>query len=655
MLLAIISAISAVTPAVGRGVSPYLPLNLLPDIERQIERVLALAGKPVMRRPIAAAVVLDALPTACAVDAALCARVKEYLQTYQRNAGVNLFQGRLSASSGNESRVLPNAHGQDAGSSWQVAGNAYYQPSDYLLLNAGGVAYEGRVTPTGSVLSMGFDFAQLDVGFRDHWLSPLTDSSWLVSTEAPTMPSVTLSNYTPIGFIGLNYEVFLAEMSPQNGITYFNETTSGKPLLSGVQIGIEPVTGYSLAINRVMQSGGGARGGVGLRALTEAFLNNGNLPDVAGQSQEFGNQVASITSSIVFPGRVPFVARVEYAGEDGAYKDSRRLGDTALSLGIDFPKLGERYDLSYELSEWQNQWYVHHLYPRGLTNNSRVIGHWSGDQRAFADQKRGSSHSLQFGLQADSGDYWRATYRTLQFQQSLGYDITPPISYQRLHELGLQYTTSWRSHIIGAELVGGQDVFGDSFARLSATFDLAQTSGSRAGALESGSLDDQHADIDVFVDIGAHSSSVLEILTQLYPAKWTEVRTGYHFGVGARHPVSKRGDLGVRLELDEIDGQSLISVRALDYRYRITGNLAASTFFGVGRYQYGGAPALGYYWGAGLQWMDVFPKWDIVVDLRHYDKLSRNRVLPDDFYYADDRPRLHFDVKGQSLYLSRRF
>jgi len=37
-------------------------------IEHQIERVLILAGKPVMSRPIAAATVLDALPKACKID-----------------------------------------------------------------------------------------------------------------------------------------------------------------------------------------------------------------------------------------------------------------------------------------------------------------------------------------------------------------------------------------------------------------------------------------------------------------------------------------------------------------------------------------------------------------------------------------------------------
>jgi hypothetical protein len=71
----------AVVPAGAwaRGVSPDLPLNLEPEIEAQIERVLILADRPVMHRPIAAATVLDALPRACQADEALCQRVGRYL------------------------------------------------------------------------------------------------------------------------------------------------------------------------------------------------------------------------------------------------------------------------------------------------------------------------------------------------------------------------------------------------------------------------------------------------------------------------------------------------------------------------------------------------------------------------------------------------
>ena len=59
------------TTADARGVSPYLPVDISPEIERKVERVLILAEQPDLRRPIAAAAVLDALPRACERDAGL--------------------------------------------------------------------------------------------------------------------------------------------------------------------------------------------------------------------------------------------------------------------------------------------------------------------------------------------------------------------------------------------------------------------------------------------------------------------------------------------------------------------------------------------------------------------------------------------------------
>src|SRR5690606_41514279 len=77
----------------ARGPSPYLPLDLAPAIERQIERVLMLAGKPVVRRPIAAAIVLDALPTACARARALCEEGRRYPDRPMRQYGVSHARG----------------------------------------------------------------------------------------------------------------------------------------------------------------------------------------------------------------------------------------------------------------------------------------------------------------------------------------------------------------------------------------------------------------------------------------------------------------------------------------------------------------------------------------------------------------------------------
>src|SRR6185369_15561349 len=178
--LALTSAICA-TLAEARGVSPYLPLHQSPEIERKIERLLILADRPILTRPIAAATVLDALPKACERDAQLCEEVREYLAGFMRSAGISYLSASIGGGSG-AATPLPNRHGMSSDSSYEVTGSVFWQPSDNLLFSGGAQAYEGDFTPTGTMLSYGREFLQIDVGYRDHWLSPLSESAMLLST-----------------------------------------------------------------------------------------------------------------------------------------------------------------------------------------------------------------------------------------------------------------------------------------------------------------------------------------------------------------------------------------------------------------------------------------------------------------------------------------
>jgi hypothetical protein len=638
----------------GRGVSPYLPLGQSQRIERAFERVLILADKPLMRRPIPAAVVLDALPRACELDAVLCAEVRAYLARFERESGITQLQVGVAGSTGARDKVVPDAHGMEVGSNWLVSAGGFFQPYDYALVSAGAIAYDGRATPTGSALSLGFDFAQLDIGYRDHWLSPQSDGSPLIGTEAATMPSVTLSNYAPLTRLGLNYEVFLAQMSQQDGIRFFGGTTAGNPRLAGLQLGMQPASGYGLAINRLFQYGGGARSST-TSDFFDALFKNHNLPDVTGQSEEFGNQVASLTSSMVFPGKTPFKVNIEYAGEDNSFKGPYRLGATYLSLGLDFPKLWQRYDLGFEIAEWQQQWYVHHIYPLGLTNYGKVIGSWFGDSRVFGDAYYGNSQSLRMGMHFDSGAYLNVRYRRQvntphddQVQKLLG---LIPFVYKPLQEIELDYATSWHGHDVDAQLYAGTDVFGKSYTRIGASVDLVSNRTARPDYAESAPA---ASDVtDLFIDAGVNYSHVYNRIAYQIPDAWTDYRLDYHYAVGARRKISTRNDLGLRLEFDRLDGHSLISLRAVDYRFRWSEHFATGAFFGASRYLVGLA-ADGYYWGGGVQWMNLMKGWDLGLDVRHNDKLTRTKLLRSD-PYPDDLHGFYFDTNGVTLYLSRRF
>src|SRR5262245_16488422 len=264
----------ALTPfaAQARGPSPYLPLNLSPEIERQVERVLILGDVPTVRRPIPAAIVLEALPKACAVDPVLCKRVRRFLSAYMDQKQITHFSAELAYTDNDVSQPLPNRHALNSDDSWQVSAQAIWQPSDHFIIGLGGVGDSSNITPTNTMLSFGWDVAQFDLGWREHWLSPFTDSSMLVSTQGETMPGITVSNYKPFTSLGITYEGFIAQMKHQDGILNGTEPTSGKPRVAGVQIGIQPVAGWSLTANRILQYGGGSRSS-SYRDLFNAFFN----------------------------------------------------------------------------------------------------------------------------------------------------------------------------------------------------------------------------------------------------------------------------------------------------------------------------------------------------------------------------------------------
>jgi hypothetical protein len=629
--------------AIASGVTPYLPLNLEPEIESQIERVLILGHQPVLSRPIPASVVLKALPKACEVDAALCERVERYLARYTHSSGLTHASIEGAAHSG-VNTTLPNSYGMGADSTWQASATAYWQPSDYLLAQAGAVGYEGRTDFTGSMISLGGSYLQIDVGFKPHWWSPLSDSSMLMSTEAPTMPSVSISNYEPFTPLNIRYEFFDARMSKSDHIAFEHPDgtftyESGNPKLFGAHLSIEPASGWSLGLSRLLQYGGAGRPG-SLTDLFKGFFNPSrydNTGETVSFNTQFGNQQASITSSFLFPGKVPFVIYAEYAGEDTSHGKSYLLGNSALSVGIHFPRLFERFDLTFEGTEWQNGWYAHALYQDGMTNDHFVTGHWGADQRIFNNDLVARSGMMRLAWDATFGGLLEFRYRTLQN------DNYESFQYHRFYEYTLGYSRPLKGMVVGGEVDYGHNSLGERFSRL-AGFIRYDDMQSGIGAIMSeaaramGTSEENAGEI--FIDAGVHR---YELTTDIANdnAKTSSQATGYHFAIGARRAVSEHNDLGSRVEYEDVAGHSLIGIRLIDYRYRFRGPIALNAFLGASRYALG-TPAYGFYYGVGATWRNVLPGWDVGVDVRYDDTLARDHLLPSDpqvprpdsFYYV---------------------
>ncbi|HVP35257.1 MAG TPA: capsule assembly Wzi family protein [Steroidobacteraceae bacterium] len=653
--------------ALADALSAYLPLNLEPEMERQIERVLILADEPVLKRPFAVELVKAALPEACRKDAVLCARVRRYLERYSRDYAVTHASATAAATSGAHV-VLPNQHGASSNDDWELSAQGYVQPSDYLLASVGAIAYSGRTQATGSTLSVGTSWAQLDAGYRDHWLSPMTDTgSMLFSTESPTMPTVTLSNWEPLTKLGFQYELVWGRLQqtssgspPGDNIVYQGVSSRGDPNLLSMQLSIEPFPGWSLGVNRNLEYGGGS----GLPSSASWVLHAFFHPSGTVQTQ--ANEEASYVSRFIFPGKVPFAVYFQYAGEDNSDGGSYLLGNAALSAGIDFPRLGPHFDATYEFSEWQNIWYVHYIYLDGMTNYGDVLGTWGADQRNFNDGVGARSQMLRVGWEPPFGGYLEARAHSLVNQDYYGSTRsyipgTTPFPYHRYYDVSLSYSRPWNGVTVGAQALSGRDVLGDSFTRVSAFVRYGEDAARRgdetsgyggAGDEESGG--DTHG-AEWFVDLGANANSVRTDINGQAPITTTPVGFGGHFGLGARRAVSTHNDLGVRLELDEVDGHSLIGARAIDYRYRYDNGLALGLFAGVDRYDLA-TPAYSVYFGAGVQWRNFLrglPGWDLGLDFRYAQNVARDRVLPSDV--TGPRPESFYKISSGVLYLSRHF
>src|ERR1700677_2327105 len=653
--------------ALAGGVSAYLPLNLEPEMERQIERVLILADEPILKRPIAVELVRLALPQACKVDKPLCHRVERYLERYSRDYALTHASITGSATHDKDAGVVPNEYGLPITSHWDLSAQGFVQPSDYLLAEAGVVAYSGRTQPVGSELSLGFSGIQLDIGYRDHWFSPMTDSSMLMSTEAPTTPSVTLSNYEPLTRLGFQYEFFLTRLDQTgkgnptgNNILYNGVLSRGNPRLFGAQFSIEPFPGWSLGVNRLLEFGGGS----GLPDSASFLFNDFFKP--SGLSQTQGNQQASYVSRFIYPGKTPFAVYAQYAGEDNSDGGSYLLGNAALSVGIDFPRIWHHFDLTYEVSEWQNIWYVHNIFLDGTTNNGIVEGNWGAQERVFNDGVGARMQMLRIGWEPPFGGYLQERVRTVANENYYGGDIRQysvgepaPYVYHHYYDFTATYTHPWKDTTVGGEVMYGRDIFGESFWRLSGFLRYGGDSKTR----DDGEVEDDSYQgganpkgSEVFTDIGINVNRVTVNLDPQIPQYNTSVGTDPHFALGARRAVSTNNDLGARVEIDEIQSHMLIGFRAIDWRYRFDDDtFAVGAFAGVNRYQLA-TPAYSEYVGLGAEWRNFLPwlpKWDLGLDFRHAQNIARDHVLPTD--PRGSRPDSFYKIDSGILYLSRHF
>jgi opacity protein-like surface antigen len=210
----------------------------------------------------------------------------------------------------------------------------------------------------------------------------------------------------------------------------------------------------------------------------------------------------------------------------------------------------------------------------------------------------------------------------------------------------LRYSRSLQQFEYGAELTVGRDVFGEDFGRVGGFVRLVPGEREAGATLaEPAEETEQRRRIQLFVDAGVGYNRVkFDPSDDGATPRQDDTSSGPHVAIGVRGTVSQHSDIGTRIELDDIDGNTLIGVRAVDYRYRVGDNLAR---YGVD------TAAYGYYGGLGAQWRNVSPRLDIGLDVRASDKIARDAVLPTDpeSTWSD----VIYQIYSANLYLSYRF
>ena len=451
------------------GTTAYLPLKQSPQIERKVDQLFLLANMSSLKKPLAINQVQIALKKICPIQqSSICADIKHYLKRYE--ASVSVVNAKLAIQRSNKvDASLANQRGIDYEAGYYAYITGYSQLSDYMSISAGAQLSEQHTTLENTYLSIGTDWLQLDLGTKPHWLSPMENSAMLLSTHAETIPTLSISNSTPLSDLGISYELFVGELSASDKIYYQGEYISGKPIITGLQLSISPWQGFSLGINRLLQSGGGEREGNSFSDLIDAFIDpsgSDNTSDDLSVDEQFGNQAASIVSQFTFSGKKPFSLYFEYAGEDTSRGSNYKLGNSALSAGLYIPTITENIGLRLEISEWQNGWYVHHVYKDGLTNQGNIIGHWAAESRnrdsSFSGDSVGAYNVMAklYWLQPN-GDDITITASMTENEAYTQYD------YDTSYQLKADWLKAIDSYLWESSFEYGKDIFGESYFLIS--------------------------------------------------------------------------------------------------------------------------------------------------------------------------------------------
>jgi hypothetical protein len=448
----------------AEGVSPYLPLKKDPLIELEIERLATISKMPALSKPYHIVMVVKYLKKIEHSHPKLFHRVTAYIKRYKKQSAITHLSTTLSTSN-NKDFTVTNNRGIAMDDIAQASGSGFYQFNQYAIANIGGTIVNGeKIIPHNSYFSFGYDYAQFDIGYREHWLSPLQESSMTLSTSAKPILSMTMSNVTPITSWNAKYEFSFGMLEEMDGIHFDNSTSSGSPGFLTMQLSLQPFDWWTIGGVRTFMFAGGDRD-IDLGTIWKAIIdpisgdNCGGESDLQDCNKESGNQVAAINSKMDLSFyNIPFSLLVEYGGEDT--KDfSYGLGNIGQTYGIFFPYINEDFSFYAEYSKFHTAWYVHHLYDEGYRNDGTVMGHWWGNNKELRDGSPGNASLIRINWD------FLPTFHLQTKLRSAVINSSDDNNYSRSKEIELTLKQVYKTGFINYSLMAGNDIYGESFYR----------------------------------------------------------------------------------------------------------------------------------------------------------------------------------------------
>ena len=461
------------TSIYAEGVSPYLPLNLAPEVELQIEKLMAMTGSTPLTKPYKAKELLNRLEEIKEYHPLMYRRLSSYLRRYTRDFS-NTHRA-IILSAGNENpRALDNNRGVKHNANIEIsgAGHVFINPYVYLSLGAS-YSDDGGRAATNTHFTFGNEYIQADLGFRDHWFSPFHDSAMLFSTQAENTPSVTLSNSTGLTDFNIHYEMFYTKMDDDVqvtgiGVPDHSVTSTGEPSLMGLHLSFAPLENLSVGFSRTYFYGGGIRDD-GLSVGLSGLLTPSSLEETLLDNLEQGYGQSAISAKWSYGKEMPVALYSELARFDSDSFSNLPDSGNAISLGLHLPILFENMSFRYEFTDRDDGWYQSSFYPEGFSHKQHVLGHWSADQLLPRISPGSISHHVLMDWELIDDQLLAIKLS----HQSFDHINDPNLANLKLDnsfQLKARYSFVTRFGFMGFEGTVGNDVLGENYNRISAFY-----------------------------------------------------------------------------------------------------------------------------------------------------------------------------------------